>query len=440
VEAMPATGSVDPEAAVAAEAVGGDLDRGSGEAPGSGEGRKLELPFELLNGAEATGAEVEIPTEWVLPELQQKKNWNTSNTARLVHVVMESRLRKFALAHQLNANRMELQAQQTPSDKFWTIVHWMYNVAYDVEWFAPTNEFLNIQAHVDKIDPSKRIQFRTVEVLKKQWGETKKRMNFMLKKYGESGGAEDVTLPDSNHTRFYNLSGQLHEGGKCGRPDRGYYYAFLMACKHVILQRFVEAVLDGHTRFSGNLLLPDGTAVLASFLDTSSTAAQDGSTAGAGTVAQQNSSSSMSSDGSAMSSGWKRKVKQACDDFRAFFGETRAKLERGCRETAAWHAMQVNQTSSLSDNINMMKGLHEQFMGLNGCISRTERSYQSWEFLQEELANVQAQIPVLRDEMRVQQTGNVAAARVCVAGAGGGGGPSPAQGRTLRMDSPSAAP
>mmetsp|Transcript_62627 Transcript_62627/g.130162 ORF Transcript_62627/g.130162 Transcript_62627/m.130162 type:complete len:204 (-) Transcript_62627:187-798(-) len=90
----------------------------------------------------------------------------------------------------------------------------------------------------------------------------------MLEKYGESGGAEDVTRVGSNHTRFYALSGQRHEGGKCGRADAGYYYAFLLACKHPILQRFVEAVLDGKTRFSGNLLLPDGTSVSASFLDT----------------------------------------------------------------------------------------------------------------------------------------------------------------------------
>eukprot|EP00286_Rhodomonas_abbreviata_P020572 CAMPEP_0181312408 /NCGR_PEP_ID=MMETSP1101-20121128/13679_1 /TAXON_ID=46948 /ORGANISM="Rhodomonas abbreviata, Strain Caron Lab Isolate" /LENGTH=446 /DNA_ID=CAMNT_0023419253 /DNA_START=19 /DNA_END=1359 /DNA_ORIENTATION=+ len=416
VDAMPVSPPPDDSGVPVAAPVSVPVQAASG-GPGV-EMARSPSPQEVLNAAEAQAPEVEIPTDWVLPDLPQKKNWNTSNTARLVHVVMESRIRKFALQHQRPANRMELQAQQTPSDKFWTIVQWTYNVAYDVEWFAPQNEFLNIQAHVDNIDPAQKDQFRDVAALKKQWAETKKRMNVMLEKYGESGGAQDVTQPGSNHCRFYSWSGQRHEGGKCGRADAGYYYAFLMACKHVILQRFVEAVLDWNTRFSGNLLLPDGTAMSSSFLDTASTAGQAGSVAGDGAVATQNSSSSMGSEGSAMSSGWKRKVEQACDNFRAFFGEQRAREDADVAKAARGQT-----TRNLGDNIQLMKGLHEQFMGLNGCISRTDRSDPSWDFLQEELANVQQQIRALLMEMRGQQALNAAEARAGVIG-----------GRALQME------
>jgi len=169
---------------------------------------------------------------------------------------MEAKVRKFAMQQQKSAKRMELQAQQTPRDKFWTIVHWMYNVAYDVEWFNPTNEFLDIKDNVGLINPGEKDQFRTLEELQKHWNDTKKRMNYMLEQYDTSGNNMDVTQADSDHERFYKLSGQRHEHGKFGRADSGVWYAFLMACKYPLLQHFVEAVLDRNTRFSGNLLLP----------------------------------------------------------------------------------------------------------------------------------------------------------------------------------------
>lgn len=45
---------------------------------------------------------------------------------------------------------MELNAKQTPSDKFWTIVHFIYNVLYDSDHFAPTNELAKVHAMVEK--------------------------------------------------------------------------------------------------------------------------------------------------------------------------------------------------------------------------------------------------------------------------------------------------
>lgn len=76
------------------------------------------------------------------------------------------------------------------------------------------------------------------------------------------------------------------------------YYAFLMVLKHPELKDFVEVVLDGKTRFSGALLLPDGTPYEASSLN-------------------QQSTSSVGSEGTETSSGsggvrWKRQVGEVC--------------------------------------------------------------------------------------------------------------------------------
>jgi len=375
--------------------------------------------------------EVEIPTNWDLPTLPQKRNWQTSCTARLVHVVMEAKVRKFAMQQQKSAKRMELQAQQTPRDKFWTIVHWMYNVAYDVEWFNPTNEFLDIKDNVGLINPGEKDQFRTLEELQKHWNDTKKRMNYMLEQYDTSGNNMDVTQADSDHERFYKLSGQRHEHGKFGRADSGVWYAFLMACKYPLLQHFVEAVLDRNTRFSGNLLLPDGTPVGASFLNVAGVVANSGS-AGNGSSSSSaaaswgaggsgpGSSTSGASGSTNVSSGWKRKVEQTCDDFRVMFGQLGAEeVQRDGAVSAASTARQGSSKNapgrSLADNISMMKVLHEQFIGLNGCFSRMEADDPCKGFVQEELDQVQHQILALRREMREQQEFNVQSAVAGVA-------------------------
>ena len=91
--------------------------------------------------------------------------------------MLDARLRKFAIQHQVNANRMQLQAQQSPSDKFWTIVCWLYNVGYDTPYFNPSNEFGAIHPKVEHIDPAAKDQYLDVEDLQKKWGDIKKRMN-----------------------------------------------------------------------------------------------------------------------------------------------------------------------------------------------------------------------------------------------------------------------
>ena len=106
-----------------------------------------------------------VPSAWQqnMPDLVQQKNWNTSSTACLVHVVMDGKVCKFAIECQHAANLLELQAQQTPKDKFWTIAHWMYNVGYGSDWFDPKNEFIGLHLRVAGVNPCELDQFRSLK-------------------------------------------------------------------------------------------------------------------------------------------------------------------------------------------------------------------------------------------------------------------------------------
>mmetsp|Transcript_62318 Transcript_62318/g.129340 ORF Transcript_62318/g.129340 Transcript_62318/m.129340 type:complete len:233 (+) Transcript_62318:361-1059(+) len=180
-----------------------------------------------------------------------------------------------------------------------------------------TNLVTCIPSRVAHIDPSVKDQFCKVKVLQEQWAETKKRMNWMLEQYSQSGQNKDVTKPGHDHHDFYEISGPRKEGGGYGRADSGVYYAFLMVCKHLVLQQFAEVVLESHTRFSGNVLLPDGTPLTSSFLDASGSVNNTGSSAdGSGKSSQKLGSDS--SAGTHVSSGWKQWSRHATSFGRSW--------------------------------------------------------------------------------------------------------------------------
>mmetsp|Transcript_33372 Transcript_33372/g.68916 ORF Transcript_33372/g.68916 Transcript_33372/m.68916 type:complete len:220 (-) Transcript_33372:203-862(-) len=205
------------------------------------------------------------------------------------------------------------------------------------------------------------------------------------------------------------------------------YYAFLMACKYPILQHFVEAVLDCNTRFSGNVLLPDGTPLSNSFLDTqppggkpenTQSSSGDGGAAG---WSQPTNTASESSAHSGVSSGWKRKVEKACDDFRVFVRSPPHSAStgsapgdpRGSADSALWRPPPEHRT--LGDNIALMKNLQEQFMGLLGFLNRMNVEDDNRWFIQEEVSAVQDRMTALRKEMQQQQRMNEHVARSGVA-------------------------
>lgn len=112
---------------------------------------------------------------------------------------------------------MELNAKQTPGDKFWTIVHFIYNVLYDSEHFALTNELAEVHTMVEKINLQQKDQQRTVTQLMQHWAEIKKRMNWMLDQYKTSGQNCDVLCTGGDHGDFYKISGPRKDGGGYGK-------------------------------------------------------------------------------------------------------------------------------------------------------------------------------------------------------------------------------
>ena len=194
--------------------------------------------------------EVSVPTNWAMPDLLKKKNWGNDQDARLSHVMCESQLRKFAIESQVGASRLELQAQQTPKDKFWSIVHWMYNCAYDVEWFKPFNEFGELHPKVSGIDPATLDQFRTKADLQSRWAKIKLAIQICSDAYETSGQNADVLTPGNDYDDFYHMTGKRQDGGTSARGNSGKWYAFLLSRKHPMLQNLAEAVLNSNVRSS----------------------------------------------------------------------------------------------------------------------------------------------------------------------------------------------
>ena len=168
---------------------------------------------------------------------------------------------------QISATHIELQAQQTPKDKFWSIVHWMYNCAYNVEWFKPSNDFAELYSSVADIDPCCVDQFRTKVQLQTRWQACKLSIQIMNDAYERSGQNADVLAPNNDYEGFYHLSGKRMDGGGNTHGNSGKYYVFLLSCKVVLLQDLAESVLGGNVLSSGNVLLPDGSSLNSSFLD-----------------------------------------------------------------------------------------------------------------------------------------------------------------------------
>jgi hypothetical protein len=183
------------------------------------------------------------------PEWPVKQNWGMNSTARLFHCFAEVRVRKFTIAKDSRANRAELNAGQTPRDRFWSVVYWLYNYGHVSSWFHPVNEFKDTQKKVDQVNPDDLDQHRDVSYLKEKYGLLKKTVSMMIEKFEQSGQNCDPTQPwaDAEIEGFFKLS------GNGGRGNSGVFYAFLLSLKHPIIKNLVEATLDSEQRDSGQI-------------------------------------------------------------------------------------------------------------------------------------------------------------------------------------------
>ena len=111
-----------------------------------------------------------------------------------------------------------------------------------------------------------------------------------------------------------------------------------------MLHNLTVAVLNANVRLSGEVLLPDGTPLNASFLD--------GSSASGSASQTTNSSMGPSESVSAASNVWKRKIEEACSEFQAYMSSA------GSTTSVAGSAQEER---SLHDNISLMQTLMMQY-------------------------------------------------------------------------------
>ncbi len=88
-----------------------------------------------------------------------------------------------------------MQAGQTPKDKFWSVVHWLFNYGHVTDWFHPQNEFGQVIARVAGINPDEIGQKRDVKYLKDKYIAAWKTVAHMMECYHKSGQNVDPTAP-----------------------------------------------------------------------------------------------------------------------------------------------------------------------------------------------------------------------------------------------------
>ncbi len=309
------------------------------------------------------------------PEWPAKQNWGMNSTARLFHCFAEVRVRRFTIAKDSRANRAELNAGQTPRDRFWGVVYWLYNYGHVSSWFHPINEFKDLQPKVVMINPDDIDQHREVGYLKEKYGLLKKTVAMMVEKFQESGQNCDPTQPwgDPAIEGFFKLS------GNGGRGNSGVFYAFLLSLKHPIIQNLVEATLESEQRESGQIEV-DG-EVLGSPTASTSSGFLDSSR------------SSTSSGGRQRKRAAERRVEEMCKDMRKHL-----RMER------------ESPSMSMHDLVQTMSALHVQLQQASRFLRDHERDLQSGggdvasdptlQLMREERSEIVKQIQDLRTEMK----------------------------------------
>ena len=148
------------------------------------------------------------------------------------------------------ATRAELQAGQTQRDKFWTVVHWLYNYGYVSDWFHPQNEFAEEIGRVAGINPDSLGQKRDIKYLREKYTQARKTVAHIMDCYRKSGQNLDATRPwaDPAVEGFFDLSG----GGQ-KRGNAGVFYAFLLSLKYDVLQDLMEVCVGDEVRESGSV-------------------------------------------------------------------------------------------------------------------------------------------------------------------------------------------
>jgi hypothetical protein len=272
------------------------------------------------------------------PEWPVKQNWGMNSSARLFHCFAEVRVRRFTIAKDARANRAELNAGQTPRDRFWSVVYWLYNYGHVSTWFHPVNEFKDTQKLVKNINPDDIDQHRDIVYLKEKYGLLKKTVAMMVEKFQQSGQNCDPTQPwaDAEIEGFFKLS------GNGGRGNSGIFYAFLLALKHPILQNLVEATLESDQRNSGQIEV-DGEVLGSPSASSSSGFLDSGRSSASSTTGKKRRAA-------------ERRVEEMCKDMRKHL-----RMEREM------------PTMSLQDLVQTMAALHTQLTHANRFVREYEQ-------------------------------------------------------------------
>jgi hypothetical protein len=311
------------------------------------------------------------------PEWPSAGNWGNDSVARLFHVFAEARVQKFVIAKDARASRAELQAGQTPRDKFWTIVHWLFNYGYVSDWFHPHNEFSEAINKVAGINPDALGQKRDIKYLRDKYTQTRKTVAHMVEAYKKSGQNVDATRPwaDPAIEGFFEMS-----GGSGKRGNAGVFYAFLLSLKYEILQNLVEVCVGDDLRESGSIEL-DGEVI-------------GGGAAGASGFLDDGTSSASSGSASRKRRGGAQKsMEDMCHEMRRHL-----RMEREAPRTSVY------------ENVNTMVALQKQVMqGASFMLTHEAAlrnagvdpsSDETLLMMKEELAEVREQMRRLRQQMK----------------------------------------
>ncbi len=87
------------------------------------------------------------------PPWPAAENSGNDAIACLFQVFAETKMHEFVIHKDSCASRAELHAGQTPKDKFWSVVYWLYNYGHVRDWFHQQNEFADVISRVSGINP-----------------------------------------------------------------------------------------------------------------------------------------------------------------------------------------------------------------------------------------------------------------------------------------------
>jgi hypothetical protein len=162
--------------------------------------------------------------------------------------------------------RTEFEAKTTQRKEYFKLVELMYNTYTsrvsdaNSPWpEPPANLYRDMYPDLRSLNPCEVDQYRDSDYLKKVWDKLRRRIWTVMEAFERSGQNEDGSWKDPWDFRFMTMPPGTQTGKS--RCVFEIFYCFLLARDRPHLLRNIRTTLENEERFSGDIILEDGTEV-----------------------------------------------------------------------------------------------------------------------------------------------------------------------------------